>query len=80
MKKCILAAAISGCLFTGAPAEITNTVTEAERIVVTATRSVSDVRTVPGNPTVITAKDIADGHYISVPEALQKKAGLFFRN
>lgn len=80
MKKCILAAAISGCLFTEASAETTNTVTEAERIVVTATRSVSDVRNVPGNPTVITAKDIADGHYISVPEALQKKAGLFFSN
>lgn len=80
MKKWILGAALSGSLFTGANAETTNEVTDAERIVVTATRSASDIKTIPGNPTVITAKDIADGHYISVPEALQKKAGLFFRN
>jgi iron complex outermembrane receptor protein len=83
MKKRILAA-LCGCLFTGSRAETTNTVTntvpDAERIIVTATRSASDVRTVPGNPSVITAQDIADGHYTSVPEALQKKAGLFFRN
>lgn len=80
MKKWILTVALSGCLFAVTRAETTNTVTDAERIVVTATRSVSDVRTVPGNPSVITAHDIANGHYTSVPEALQKKAGLFFRN
>ena len=80
MKKWILGAALSGSLFTGANAENTNTVTEAERIVVTATRSASEVRTVPGNPSVVTAQDISDGHYTSVPEALEKKAGLFFRN
>jgi iron complex outermembrane receptor protein len=78
MKKWISAVAFSGCLF--AQAETTNTVPEAERIVVTATRSISDVRDVPGNPSVITAQDISDGHYTSVPEALEKKAGLFFRN
>jgi iron complex outermembrane receptor protein len=78
MKKWISAAALSGCLF--ARAETTNTVPEAELIVVTATRSISDVRDVPGNPSVITAQDISDGHYTSVPEALEKQAGLFFRN
>jgi iron complex outermembrane receptor protein len=80
MKKWILGATLSGSLFTGVHAETTNTVTEAERVVVTATRSVSDMREVPGNPAVITAQDIADGHYASVPEALQKKAGIFFSN
>jgi len=79
MKKWILAA-VSGCLFTGVRAETTNTITNAERIVVTATRNASDVRNIPGNPSVITAQNIADGHYSSVPEALQKKAGLFFSN
>jgi iron complex outermembrane receptor protein len=79
MKKWILAA-LCGCLFTKSLAETTNTVPDAERIIVTATRSPESIRTVPGNPTVITSQDIADGHYTSVPEALQKKAGLFFRN
>ncbi|MCC7299746.1 MAG: TonB-dependent receptor [Verrucomicrobia bacterium] len=82
MKKCILGVALSGSLFTGTFAEITNTnaITSAERIVVTATRSASEVRTVAGNPSVVTAQDIAEGHYTSVPEALEKKAGLFFSN
>jgi iron complex outermembrane receptor protein len=80
MKKWILTAALSGYLFTGVSAETTNTVPDAERIVVTATRSASDVRDVSGNPSVVTAQDIADGHYTSVPEALEKKAGIFFRN
>ncbi|HNX52106.1 MAG TPA: TonB-dependent receptor [Pontiellaceae bacterium] len=80
MKKWIIGAALSGSFFTGVSAETTNTVTKAERIVVTATRSVSDVRNVPGNPSVVTAQDIADGHYTSIPEALEKKSGLFFRN
>jgi iron complex outermembrane receptor protein len=71
--------ALCGTLFTGVFAETTNTV-DSTRIVVTATRSATDVRTVPANPSVITAEDIAEGHYTSVPEALQKKAGLFFRN
>lgn len=79
MKKWILTA-LCGYLFAGLRAETTNTVPDAERIVVTATRSASDVRDVPGNPSVVTAQDIADGHYASVPEALQKKAGLFFSN
>jgi iron complex outermembrane receptor protein len=78
MKKWISATALSGCLF--AQAETTNTVPEAELIVVTATRSISDARDVPGNPSVITAHDISEGHYTSVPEALEKQAGLFFRN
>jgi iron complex outermembrane receptor protein len=79
MQKRILAA-LCGCLFTGSRAETTNTVFDAERIVVTATRSISDVRDVPGNPSIITEQDITAGHYASVPEALQKKAGLFFSN
>jgi iron complex outermembrane receptor protein len=79
MKKRILAA-LCGCLVTGVRAETTNTVTDTERIVVTATRSPKSIRRVPGNPTVITSQDIADGHYSSVPEALQKEAGVFFRN
>lgn len=84
MHKRILAAAVCGTLFTGASAETANTITEtvtnATCIVVTATRTAENVRTVPSNPSVITAQDIADGRYRSVPEALQKKAGVFFRN
>lgn len=78
MNKRILAA-LCGCLL-GSHAETTNTVTGAERIIVTATRSPESVRTVPGNPTVITAQDLAAGHYTSVPDALAKKAGIFFKN
>jgi iron complex outermembrane receptor protein len=79
MNKRILAA-LCGGLLAGARAETTNTVTDAERIVVTATRSPESIRTVPGNPTVITAQDLAAGHYTSVPDALAKKAGIFFKN
>jgi len=78
MKKWIIAA-LSAATTLGATAENTNTV-NGNRIVVTATRSASDVQTVPANPTVITSQDIERGHYTSVPEALQKKAGVFFRN
>lgn len=79
MKKWI-PAALCGCLFTGIQAETTNTVENAERIVVTATRNPESIRTVPSNPSVITAQEIADGHYSSVSDALAKKAGIFFRN
>jgi iron complex outermembrane receptor protein len=82
--KKYIAAAVCGCLSVGVAAETTNETTKAvvkaDRIVVTATRVADDVRTVQGNPTVITAQDIADGHYTSVPEALQKEAGIFFKN
>lgn len=77
--KTWIPAALCGCLFTGAFAAETNTV-DAARIVVTATRSKDNVRTVPANPSIITADDIADGHYTSVPEALQKETGIFFKN
>jgi len=74
-------AALCGTLFTGVCAETTTTNNiDSARIVVTATRSENDVRTIPRNPTVITSQDIADAHYTSVPEALQKRAGVFFRN
>jgi iron complex outermembrane receptor protein len=71
--------ALCGTLFTGVFAETTNTV-DSTRIVVTATRNADNIRTVPANPTVITAQDIAEGHYTSVPEVLEKTAGVFFRN
>lgn len=79
MKKLIIAGLIAGSQ-TGLYAETTNETVEAERIVVTATRNASPVRSVAGNPTVITAEDIKQGHYTTVPEALQKEAGVFFRN
>ncbi|MDD3276632.1 MAG: TonB-dependent receptor [Kiritimatiellales bacterium] len=81
MKKWILAA-LCGCLFTGVRAETTNTVTNssADRIVVTATRNPAPIRSVAKNPSVITGEDIEAGRYSSVPEALQKGAGIFFRN
>lgn len=78
MKKLLAATLLIGGI-SGVHAE-TNTITNAARIVVTATRSASNVRNVPANPSVITAQDIADGHYSSVPEALQNKAGVFISN
>jgi iron complex outermembrane receptor protein len=80
MQKTILAAVLCGSLFTGASADETHTVTGAARIIVTATRSPDDIRKVAGNPSVITAQEIAAGHYSSVADALAKKAGIFFRN
>ena len=76
MKK-ITVAALATTALLGAHAESTNTV---DRIVVTATRSATPVRSVAKNPSVITAEDIEAGRYTSIPEALQKKAGVFFRN
>jgi len=78
MKKLITATLTLGALL-GTHAETTNTV-DASRIVVTATRSAAPIRSVAKNPTVITSKDIEDGRYSSVPEALQKKAGVFVSN
>ena len=78
MKK-IIVAAITLAAFLGAHAETTNTVDTA-RIVVTATRSAAPIRSIAKNPSVITSKDIENGRYSSVPEALQKKAGVFVSN
>lgn len=77
MKKLLLAAFCAAAI--GGFAEQTNTLDTA-RVVVTATRSEKNIRTVAGNPTVITSRDIADGHYASIPDVLQKKAGVFFKN
>jgi len=73
-------AALTLAALLGAQAVTTNTVTDSARIVVTATRSEAPVRSVSKNPSIITAQDIEDGRYTSIPEALQKKAGIFFRN
>jgi len=78
MKKLITAALTVGALL-GAQAETTNTV-DAARIVVTATRNATPIRSVAKNPSVITSKDIENGRYSSVPEALQKQAGVFISN
>jgi len=68
MKKIIVAALLTTALL-NAHAETTNTV-NGNRIVVTATRSAAPIRSVAKNPSVITSKDIEDGRYRSVPEAL----------
>lgn len=78
MKKIISAVLCTAGL--GPSAEITNNIPAANRVVVTATRNTTPVRSVAGNPSVITSGDIESGRYTSVPEALQKKAGVFFRN
>jgi len=78
MRK-LIAAAFCAAAF-GASAETTNTVTAPPRIVVTATRRAAPIRSVAKNPSVISSEDIAAGHYSSIPEALQKKAGIFVRN
>lgn len=51
-----------------------------ETIVVTATRAETSDRRVPGNVTVITGEEIAQGAYASLPQALEKEAGLHFRS
>ncbi|MDH3345639.1 MAG: TonB-dependent receptor plug domain-containing protein, partial [Kiritimatiellaceae bacterium] len=78
MKQLIVAAFCAATL--GALAETTNTVENLARIVVTATRAPAPIRSIANNPSVITAKDIEDGRFSSVPEALQKKAGVFVSN
>lgn len=76
MKK-IIAAVCAAAALDGVCADPS---TNQNCIVVTATRSMESIRAVPANPTVITARDIAAGHYTSVPEVLQKRAGIFFKN
>lgn len=59
----------------------TNTVSESsQNILVTATRTQTDTSRIAGNPTVISASDLQQGGYASVPEALASKAGLHVRN
>lgn len=53
---------------------------DSETILITATRTPRSVQSIPGNPTVITSEDIFEGDFTSVPDALQKKAGLHIRN
>lgn len=79
MKASFIGLTALGAATLGAFAETTNSV-DAARIVVTATRNAAPIRSVAKNPTVITAEDIETGRYTSVPEALQKDAGVFFRN
>ena len=77
MRRLIITAVCAASL--GAPAEPTNTV-DVTRIVVTATRNLTPVRSIAKNPSVITSKDLENGRYSSIPEALQKKAGVFISN
>lgn len=49
-------------------------------ILITATRSVRPTETVPVHSTVITGDNISGGNYTSVPEALSREAGIYFRN
>jgi len=63
----------------------TNTVSNTETypsqtILVTATRSIRPTDTVPVHASVISGEKIAQQHYKSVPEALSKEAGIYFRN
>ncbi|QHI70799.1 TonB-dependent receptor [Tichowtungia aerotolerans] len=74
MNKIITAAICAATL--GGFAETTNTL-DAARVVVTATRNTAPIRSIANNPSVITSEDLERGHYTSIPEALQKKAGVF---
>lgn len=80
MKASFIGHAVFYAVAAGAFAETTNTVTQPARIVVTATRAPTPVRLLANNPSVISSEDIQAGHYSSIPEALHKKAGVFFRN
>lgn len=77
MKKIILAVFCTAAF--GSFAETTNTLNTA-RVVVTATRNTTPIRSVANNPSIITSEDLEQGHYSSVPEALQKQAGVFISN
>lgn len=64
-----------------APAAPSDAITERrETIMVTATRAETTDRRVPSNATVITGDDISQAAYTSLPEALEKRAGLHFRS
>lgn len=51
-----------------------------DTIIITATRAETTDRRIPGNATVITSDDISKAAYSSLPEVLEKRAGLHFRN
>lgn len=60
---------------------LSNTETpDGKTILITATRTQNSVRSIPGNPTVITSDDLTKGGFTTAPEALKKKAGLHVRN
>lgn len=65
---------------TESPANASTTEERRETIVVTATRAETTDRRIPSNVTVIGGEEIAEGGYTSLPQALEKKAGLHFRS
>jgi vitamin B12 transporter len=75
MKKLILAA-LSGCLFAAARAETTNTVTNPDQIVVTATRMLSPADLYGGSQNVLTAKMIEQAGYADTLQSLQNVPGI----
>jgi vitamin B12 transporter len=76
MKKWILGAALSGALFAGIFAENTNTVFDAERIVVTATRTGTSIEQVGSSISVITAEEIEQQQSKNVYSAIQQIPGV----
>ena len=75
MKKWILAV-LCGCLFTGTRAETTNTVFDAERIVVTATRTGTPIEQVGSSISVITAEEIEQQQVKDVYSAVRLIPGV----
>ncbi len=78
MKKSLIAGAIA-CAFTPAFAEDTSTF-DLGTITVTPTRFASPPAATPFNVTVITAADIANGPFATLPELLAAQAGIHIRN
>lgn len=48
-----------------------------DTMVVTATRTLTEIKKVPASVSVVTAKDIAEHNVISVKEALQQMPGIY---
>ncbi|HET6460877.1 MAG TPA: TonB-dependent receptor plug domain-containing protein, partial [Syntrophales bacterium] len=51
-----------------------------EEVVVTATRDTEEIRNVPANVSVITAKDIEKSGATTIPEVLDKLESIQFRS
>jgi iron complex outermembrane receptor protein len=77
MKYRIILAVCAIATLTSAQVGETNI---ANQIIITATRTQRNVQDIPDNPTIITSEELEQGGFTSVPDALQKRAGLHIRN
>ncbi|MCF7864527.1 MAG: TonB-dependent receptor plug domain-containing protein, partial [Kiritimatiellales bacterium] len=77
MKYRLLLAACAVATIASVPA---TGASDPNQIIVSATRTPISVKEIPGNPTLITSAELEEGGFTSVPDALNKRAGLHVRN